>query len=125
MDRSDDMLQRAEADRREVDLTIEAETATWSTCGQTGQRGPCSIRMNALEVGQYLIDVGTFHLHRGRSGCGAYRLQSRSRGIFAFEDHDIQRRAGHVRHPETGDDPGACRARGRTFAWTCCPLVLI
>ena len=63
--------------------------------------------MNALEVGQCLIDVGTFHLHRGRSGCGAYRLQSRPRGIFAFEDHDIQRRACPVRHPQTGDDPGS------------------
>jgi hypothetical protein len=61
--------------------------------------------MKALEVGQHLIDVGTFHLHPGRSGCGAYRLQNRSRGIFAFKDHDIQRRACHIRHPETGDDP--------------------
>ena len=77
-----------------------------STCGRTGQRWPCSVRMTALEVGEYLIDVGTFHLHPGRSGCGAYRLQSRSRGIFAFEDHDIQRRAYHVSHPETGNDPG-------------------
>ena len=62
--------------------------------------------MNALEVGQYLVDIGTFHLHPARSGCGAYRLQSRSRGIFAFEDHDIQRRACHVGHSETGDNPG-------------------
>ena len=69
--------------------------------------------MTALEVGQYLIDVGTFHLHRGRSGCGAYRLQSRSRGIFAFKDHDIQRRACRsvIQKPET--IPGACRARGK------------
>jgi hypothetical protein len=67
--------------------------------------------MNALEVGQHLIDVGTFHLHRGRSGCGAYRLQSRSRGIFAFKDHDIQRRARHVRHLETGDPGGLPGAR--------------
>jgi hypothetical protein len=51
--------------------------------------------------------------------------KSRSRGIFAFEDNDIQRRACHVGHPEPETIPGACRARGRTFAWTCCPVVLI
>jgi hypothetical protein len=28
-----------------------------------------------------------------------------------------------IQKPET--IPAACRARGRTFAWTCCPLVLI
>jgi hypothetical protein len=30
----DDMQQRAEADRREVDPPIQVETATWSTAGQ-------------------------------------------------------------------------------------------
>jgi hypothetical protein len=35
MDLSDDQLQdRAEADRRDVDAPIEVETATWSRVGQ-------------------------------------------------------------------------------------------
>jgi hypothetical protein len=83
----------------------KSPTACWafperSTCGQ---------------IGEYLTHVGTFHLHPGRSGYGAYRLQSRSRGNFAFEDHDTQRRACHVSHPEPETIPGASRTRGMAF----------
>jgi hypothetical protein len=81
--------------------------------------------MNAVEVGQYLIDVGTFpHLHEG---VGALDIGSKADLAASSLSKTMTFNAAPalsvIHKPEM--IPDACPPRGRTLAWTCCPLVLI